>query len=72
MSNQMHPAKALQTAVFAISHATHISESIRGTDITVLWKHGHYMIQNGATLYKRFDRNEAIETLQQLLIEGRN
>lgn len=71
MTNQMYPAKALQTAVFAISHATYMGESIRGTDITVKLVFGHYHINNAGTTYNRYDREEAIETLQQLLIEGR-
>jgi hypothetical protein len=71
MTNQMHPAKALQTAVHAVSSATYIPANIRGTDIQVSYKLGRYYIFNGATQYNRFDRDEAIELVQQLCIEGR-
>lgn len=72
MTNQMQPAKALQTAVFAVAQATYTPSNIRGTDITVGLKFGRYLINNAGTEYLRFDRNEAIDIIKQLLIEGRN
>lgn len=72
MTNQMHPAKALQTAVFAVSNATYVPANIRNTDITVGLKFGRYLINNAGAEYVRYDRNEAIDTIKQLLIEGRN
>jgi hypothetical protein len=72
MTNQMHPAKALQTAVFAIGQVTYTPANIRHTDITVYLKFGNYFINNAGTQYRFFDRNDAISKLQQLLIDGRN
>lgn len=64
---KMHAAKALQTAVFAISQITYTPSNIRNTDITVYLKFGRYYINNAGTVHFRFDRTEAIELIQQLL-----
>lgn len=63
----MHPAKALQAAVIAISEATYIPSNIRNTDITVGLKFGRYLINDAGAEYVRYDRSEAIDTIKKLL-----
>jgi hypothetical protein len=63
----MYPAKALQTAVFAIAGATYVPANIRNTDITVALKFGRYLINDAGAEYVRYDRDEAIATIKQLL-----
>lgn len=64
---KMHPAKALSVAVLAVADATYTPANIRGTDITVGLKFGRYLINDAGTEYVRFDRDDAIATIQQLL-----
>ena len=64
----MHPAKALETAVFSLVDAIDNGETtIRNTNITVKHKLGWYWIIENGTKGKPVNRINAINTLKQLL-----
>lgn len=65
---KMHPAKALETAVFALASLSSGSTvNIRNTDITVTMKGSWYYVQNGSTQYSPRNRNNAIDTIEEIL-----
>ena len=68
-NHTMHPAKALQTAVFAVTEAHCLNSAhIRGTDITVRMSGASwYIVENGSTMYTRRNRQQAIDTIKQIL-----
>ncbi len=64
----MHPAKALQTAVFTLADVTYANTvNIRNTDIVVSMKFGRYIINDAGTEWRHLDRTAAIEKLKSLL-----
>lgn len=65
---KIHPAKALETAVFTLASLSAGSTvNIRHTDITVTMKGSWYYIQNGSTQYSARNRMNAIDTIEQIL-----
>lgn len=64
----MHPAKALETAVFSLVDAIDNGETtIRNTNITIRHKLGWYWISEDGTKGKPVNRNRAIDIIEQLL-----
>jgi len=66
----MHPAKALETAVFTLAAVRNAdSVNIRNTDIVVGIKSGLYWVNDAGKEYRHLGRHAAIDLLEQLLVK---